>query len=77
MRQVAAVRGAFNHPVTARRFSRCATIGGGALAGPVWDEVLDTEHAVVVRTYVDGRAAALIAMIGFVHGGLCPDPPCA
>ena len=47
------------------------------MAGPVWDEVPDTEHAVVVRTYVDGRAAALIAMIGFVHGGLCPDPPCA
>ena len=27
--------------------------GGGTLAGSVWDEVLDTEHAVVVRTYIE------------------------
>ena len=29
------------------------TGGGQAVAGSVWDEVLDTEHAVVVRTYVE------------------------
>ena len=23
------------------------------MAGSVWDEVLDTEHAVVVRTYIE------------------------
>ncbi|MGH3095051.1 MAG: transposase family protein, partial [Streptosporangiales bacterium] len=27
--------------------------GDGALAGSVWDEVLDTRHVVVVRTYVE------------------------
>ena len=27
--------------------------GDGTLAGSVWDEVLDTEHAVVIRTYIE------------------------
>jgi transposase len=38
------------------------------LAGPVWDEVLDTEHAVVVRTYIErwprkDRAAEKVLVI--------------
>jgi transposase len=28
-------------------------VPGGSLAGTVWDEVLDTEHAVVIRTYIE------------------------
>ena len=37
--------------------SRKVTVSGGqgdgTLAGSVWDEVLDTEHAVVIRTYIE------------------------
>jgi hypothetical protein len=59
-----------------------ATRGGGALAGTVWDEVLDTEHPVVIRTYIErwprkDRAAEKVLVIVVEpdeeSGHLCPQ----
>ena len=53
-----------------------ATLGGGPSNGRA--EALNSQvNALITRARGFRSAAALINMIDFVHGGLCPESPCA